>query len=91
MKIKVSAIQMSMSWDIEKNISKAISYVRDAAAKGANIILLPELFKTPYFCQKEKYDYFNLTTQEMYQSRIPDCEYPLCVNEFYNYFGGYRF
>lgn len=33
-----------------------------------------------------KYDYFNLTTQEMYQSRIPDCEYPLCVNEFYNYF-----
>lgn len=63
MKIKVSAIQMSMSWDIEKNISKAISYVRDAAAKGANIILLPELFKTPYFCQKEKYDYFSLAEE----------------------------
>ena len=43
MKIKVSAIQMSMSWDIEKNISKAISYVRDAAAKGANINLEPNI------------------------------------------------
>lgn len=33
-----------------------------------------------------KYDYFNLTTQEMYQSRVPDYEYPLCFNQFYNYF-----
>ena len=33
-----------------------------------------------------KYDYFNLTSEEMYQSRIPDYEYPLCRNTSYNYF-----
>ena len=33
-----------------------------------------------------KYDYFNLTSQEMYRSRIPDYEYPLCIDSFFNYF-----
>lgn len=33
-----------------------------------------------------KYDYFNLTTEEMYQSRIADYEYPMCTNSYYNYF-----
>lgn len=60
MKIKVAATQMSMSWDINKNIEKATNLVKDAAEKGANIILLSELFKTPYFCQIENYDYFEL-------------------------------
>ena len=36
--------------------------MREAAEKGANIILLQELFETPYFCQKQKFDYFNLAT-----------------------------
>lgn len=60
MKIKVAATQMSISWNIENNINKAINMVRDCAANGAQIILLQELFKTPYFCQKEKYEYFKL-------------------------------
>lgn len=63
MKIKVAATQMSISWNIENNINKAINMVRDCAANGAQIILLQELFKTPYFCQKEKYEYFELAEE----------------------------
>ena len=50
MKIKVAATQMSCSWEIEENISKAKILIDKAAKKGANIILLQELFQTPYFC-----------------------------------------
>ncbi|MDR2192484.1 MAG: N-carbamoylputrescine amidase [Endomicrobium sp.] len=59
-KIKVAAAQTSCSWDLDENISKAEKLVRDAAKSGANIILLPELFETPYFCQVEKYEYLKL-------------------------------
>lgn len=59
-KVKVAATQMSCSWDIDENIKKAEAMVREAADKGANIILLQELFETPYFCQKEKYEYLDL-------------------------------
>lgn len=60
MKIKVAATQMSISWDLENNIKKATEMVKKCKEKGANIVLLQELFATPYFCQKENYDYFNL-------------------------------
>ncbi|MFT8350866.1 N-carbamoylputrescine amidase [Clostridium saccharoperbutylacetonicum] len=56
--VKVAATQMSCSNNIDENISKAEQFVRDAADKGAQIILLQELFETPYFCQKEKSDYY---------------------------------
>jgi len=49
-KVKVAATQMSCSWEIEENITKAKKIINDAANKGANIILLQELFQTPYFC-----------------------------------------
>ena len=39
-----------MSWEIEQNLSKAKEIIHNAAKKGANIILLQELFQTPYFC-----------------------------------------
>jgi len=58
--VKVAATQMAISWDIENNLNKAEQMVRAAAKAGANIILLQELFKTPYFCQIENYDYFKL-------------------------------
>jgi len=48
--VTVAAIQMSSSWDVEANLAKAERLVREAAAQGAQIILLPELFETPYFC-----------------------------------------
>lgn len=61
--VKVAATQMSCSWDIEDNIRKAERLVREAAAQGAQIILLQELFETPYFCQKEKADYYPYATE----------------------------
>jgi N-carbamoylputrescine amidase len=48
--VTVSAVQMACAWDSEGNIDRAEKLVRDAAARGAQIILLPELFETPYFC-----------------------------------------
>ncbi len=58
--IKVAAVQMSMTNDVHKNIEKAEKFVRLAAADGANIILLPELFENLYFCQERNYDYYKL-------------------------------
>ncbi|WP_223067282.1 N-carbamoylputrescine amidase [Paenibacillus caui] len=62
-KVKVAATQMSCSWNIEENIAKADRLVRKAAEQGAQIILLQELFETPYFCQKEKADYYQYATE----------------------------
>ena len=59
----VAATQMSCSASIEENIEKADVLVREAADKGAQIILLQELFETPYFCQKEKSIYYNYATE----------------------------
>jgi N-carbamoylputrescine amidase len=56
--VKVAATQMSCSSSIDENISKAEALVRKAAECGAQIILLQELFETPYFCQQEKSDYY---------------------------------
>lgn len=64
--VKVAATQMSCSNNIDENISKAEQFIRDAADKGAQIILLQELFETPYFCQKEKSDYY------VYSSTVED-------------------
>ncbi|MFD0694515.1 N-carbamoylputrescine amidase [Paenibacillus sp. GCM10027628] len=62
-KVKVAATQMSCTDNIEENIRKAESLVRQAAAEGAQIILIQELFETPYFCQKEKSDYYHYATE----------------------------
>jgi N-carbamoylputrescine amidase len=57
--VKVAATQMSCTDVVEDNIKKAEGLVRDAAGKGAQIILIQELFETLYFCQKEKPEYYN--------------------------------
>ena len=49
-KVIVAATQMSCSWELDDNIEKAKKIVKSAAADGANIILLQELFQSPYFC-----------------------------------------
>ena len=61
--VNVAATQMSCSNNIDENIAKADSLVRKAAAQGAQIILLQELFETPYFCQKEKSQYYVYATE----------------------------
>lgn len=58
--VRLAAVQMSMGCNIEENIYKAEYMVRKAAAEGANIILLPELFETKYFCQERNYGYYKL-------------------------------
>jgi len=58
--VKVSAIQMSMSEDSDSNINKAERLVREAALNGAQIILLPELFSSLYFCKDMDEKYFSL-------------------------------
>ena len=60
MKIKVAATQMSCTWEIEENISKASNLIKKAAGMGANIILLQELFQTPYFCIQYDEEIFKL-------------------------------
>lgn len=59
-KVSVAATQMSCSWDGAENLQKAEDLVRLAAKDGAQIILLQELFQTPYFCLEQKYKYFDL-------------------------------
>lgn len=61
-KITVAATQMSCSWNIDDNIVKAEKLIRGAATAGARIILLQELFETPYFCQVKNEDYFKLAS-----------------------------
>lgn len=58
--VTVAATQMACSWDLEANLDRAEALVRQAAEKGANIILLQELFETPYFCQQQKFEYMDL-------------------------------
>ena len=61
-KVVVAATQMSCTWDREATLAKAEKLVREAALKGANIILLQELFETPYFCQRHDFEYMDLAT-----------------------------
>ena len=60
--VTVATTQMACGWDIQQNIDTAIDLVTKAAKAGANIILLQELFETPYFCQVHDFDYFKLAT-----------------------------
>jgi N-carbamoylputrescine amidase len=60
MQVRVAAIQMAISEDRTANIDKAEHWVRQSAAAGAQVILLQELFSTPYFCQDQEIDYFDL-------------------------------
>ena len=62
-KVTVAATQMSCTSDLSENITRADRLVRQAAAQGAQIILLQELFETPYFCQKEKAEYYAYATE----------------------------
>lgn len=52
--VTVAATQMACTWDVEENIANAEQLVRAAAAQGANVILLQELFERLYFCQVQK-------------------------------------
>ena len=57
-KIKAAAIQMKCSTNHKESLLHAEEMVREAAANGANVILLPELFEREYFCQQRRYDFY---------------------------------
>lgn len=59
-KTTLGLVQMRMSPDPEANLQAAIGHIRTAAARGARIICLPELFRAQYFCQREDTALFDL-------------------------------
>lgn len=61
-KVTLAATQMSCSWDKDDNIARAEKMVREAAGKGANVILIQELFETPYFCIEQDPKHLELAT-----------------------------
>lgn len=97
-KITVAAVQFSVPETRENSIEKAEKFVREAAANGANVVLLPELFETPYFCQERRYEHYELAlsvdddpavkrfrevTREL-GIAMPISFYERDVNSFYN-------
>ncbi len=57
---KIGLVQMSCSTDADKNLTKAIAGIRRAASEGAEIVCLPELFRSQYFCREENAELFHL-------------------------------
>lgn len=60
--VSVAATQMACSWNREENIDRATNLVRAAADGGGQIILLQELFETPYFCIEQHNEHLKLAT-----------------------------
>jgi N-carbamoylputrescine amidase len=58
--VTLAAIQFSCTWDRDENVATAERLVRRAAGEGANVILIPELFETPYFCAVQNQRFLEL-------------------------------
>ncbi len=58
--VTVAATQMACTWDASANVACAMELIREAASRGANIVLIQELFETPYFPAEEREDRFAL-------------------------------
>ncbi|MGZ4815577.1 MAG: carbon-nitrogen hydrolase [Terriglobales bacterium] len=59
-KFRVGLVQMICTPEPDENLNHAIDMVENAAAKGAQVVCLPELFQTQYFCQREDHALFDL-------------------------------
>lgn len=59
-KFNAGLVQFSVSENIAENEKKAVEFVKEAASKGADVICLPELYRSQYFCQKEDIDNYDL-------------------------------
>lgn len=59
-KVTFAATQFACSWERAANIARAKDLVRLAAGQGANVVLIQELFETPYFCQDQSVEHFRL-------------------------------
>ena len=57
---RVGIVQMRMTDDPDRNLAEAVRLVREAAKKGGQVICLPELFRSQYFCQTEEHRFYDL-------------------------------
>src|SRR5437660_8344702 len=62
-KAKIALVQMKCGTGPKKNFSHALDFIRDAAKQGAEIVCLPELFRSQYFCQSEDHKNFELAEE----------------------------
>ena len=62
-KFTVALVQMRMGADPEANFASAVRHIRSASGRGAQIVCLPELFRTQYFCQREELALFDLAEE----------------------------
>jgi N-carbamoylputrescine amidase len=62
-KFTVALVQMRMGPDPEANFASAVRHIRSASGRGAQIVCLPELFRTQYFCQREELALFDLAEE----------------------------
>jgi N-carbamoylputrescine amidase len=60
---RIALVQMQCGPDPEKNFTRAVEFIRDAAKQGAQIVCLPELFRSQYFCQSEEHKNFELAEE----------------------------
>ena len=58
--VTVAATQMACSWDTKANVDRAEAMIREAADRGAQIVLIQELFETPYFCIEQEFKHLDL-------------------------------
>ena len=58
--LTVAATQFACTWDLPTNLDTAEALIRQAAAQGAGLILIQELFAAPYFCIEQRTEYFAL-------------------------------
>ena len=58
--VTVAATQMACDWDRDGNVARAERLVREAAGRGATVVLLQELFENPYFCKDQAAKYFGM-------------------------------
>ena len=79
--VRCAAVQMCCSRNVAENIEKAEVLVRQAAAEGAQVILLPELFERQYFCQERRYDYYQFATPviDVYKRQVANVVG--CIND----------
>jgi N-carbamoylputrescine amidase len=87
-KFTIGLVQMKCTTDADENLTHAIEKIREAAARGAQIISLHELFRSEYFCRTEDAELFNLAesvpgpTTEKLATIAKECNAALVVSLF---------
>src|SRR5438552_19216530 len=62
-KTRVAVMRRKCSAEPEKNVARAIDFIRDATKQGTQVVCLPELFQSQYFCQSEDHGNFKMAEE----------------------------